>query len=90
MFSDIDSNGGVIRKEYSIECATCPDLETLHAESLHAAEKLARLHGWSETDQFGWICAECVARRKSGGRLGIWKYREPEETRGDSSVGRAD
>lgn len=88
--SHTETKGGYITKEFTVECATCANLDTFFVDSFDAAEKMARFHGWSETQQFGWICGDCVQRRKNGEVLKLWEYKEPEEEiRGDSSVGRA-
>jgi hypothetical protein len=66
------ADGGVIRKEYSVYCATCPELDTFHVATLHEAERMARMYKWSETDQFGWMCPACCQRRKDGEELKQW------------------
>jgi len=79
------TKGGYITKEFTVECATCADLDTFFVDSFHAAEKLARLYKWSKTDQFGWICEACTERRRNGEVLKMWEYKEPEEGTRDVS-----
>jgi len=67
------TKGGFITKEYAIECAACANIETLFVESIHAAERLVRLYKWCKTDHLGWICPECVERKKTGEVLKMWE-----------------
>ena len=67
----LETKGGDITKEYRLECATCVFWDLYEVESTKAVEKLARKQGWSETDQFGWICPDC--KKKDREKLTFWK-----------------
>jgi len=66
-----DDYGGVLRKEFTVECATCNYWEPLSGVSFKHAEKYARRNGWSKTKSFGWICKEC--EKKDSGSLKFWR-----------------
>lgn len=60
-----DNVGGQIKKQYVVYCATCAEIDYVELDKAKDAEKLFRIRGWSETDQFGWICPECVKKDRS-------------------------
>ena len=66
-----DDYGGVLRKEFTVECAACCYWEPLAGISFKQAEKYARRNGWSKTKSFGWICKECS--KKDRELLTFWK-----------------
>ena len=72
---DVDEFGGVIRKEFTIDCATCSNMDLLPGREMHHVENEARRRGWSETGAFGWICKECV--KKDRDSLTFWKPNVP-------------
>jgi hypothetical protein len=63
--------GGVLRMEFTVECATCCYWTLLAGISFKQAEKYARRNGWSKTKSYGWICKECSEKDQDS--LVVWK-----------------
>lgn len=60
-----EDRGGIIRRQYLVDCATCAEWDDVETESVKEAERLFRIRGWSETDKFGWICPKCKVKDRS-------------------------
>lgn len=56
---------GKIRLLYRVSCGLCSASTETCARRESAAAKVFRDLGWSKSVKHGWICAACVAERKS-------------------------
>ena len=59
---------GKMFREYTVVCALCSALRSYGTVRRYEAEHHARLEGWVNSREHGWVCWKCRARlvKKAG------------------------